>query len=102
MNRRNSSIFSFDRIWDSHLVRGVYLCAWILVGLAAIDVGINFVFAFPKDPKTVNPSAMALYFEYGRSTEAKLARMTRAQSAEAAPIAAAGWYDPMQVEKPIK
>jgi hypothetical protein len=100
MNQRNSSIFNFDHIWDSQLVRGVYLSTWILLGLVLIDVGINFVFAFPEDPKVVNPSALALYFEYGRSSEAKLARMTRVQRSEAAPILAAGWYDPLQVEEP--
>src|SRR4051812_45614049 len=102
MNQRNSSTFNFDRIWDKQLVRGVYLGTWILLSLVAIDVGINFVFAFPEDPKVVNPPAMAMYFEYGRSTEAKLARMTRLQSSESAPILSAGWYNPLQVEEPKK
>jgi len=65
--------------------------AWIAFYLLAIDVGANFFFAYPKDPRNTSPSKMQQYFEYGRSVEGKLDRMTRRTSAESAPIVAAGW-----------
>jgi hypothetical protein len=100
MNQPNSSTSSSDDAKYGPIVRRMRVCAWILVGLIAIDVLINLVFALPADPKVTNPSAIALYFEYGRSSEAKLARMTRAQSSQTAPITLAGWYDPLRVDEP--
>jgi hypothetical protein len=68
--------------------------AWIAFYLLAIDVVANVFFAYPRDPRNVSPSKMQQYFEYGRSVEGKLDRMTRRTSAESAPIVAAGWLPP--------
>jgi hypothetical protein len=79
------------------------LIIWTLLSLVAIDVLINFFFAYPKDPKFVNPSRAQLYFEYGRSIEGQLSRMTRQNRSETAPITLSGWYDPMEpIEEPSK
>jgi len=40
-----------------------------------------------------------MYFEYGRSTDGQLARMTRRDPSKTAPITLAGWYDPIVAEE---
>ncbi len=75
------------------------LGVWLCVGLAAIDLLINVVFAYPTDPKALYPSRLQIYFEYGRSTDAQLARMTRPDKAQTAPITLSGWYDPIVAEE---
>jgi hypothetical protein len=60
---------------------------------------INTVFAYPNDPKAMNPSWLRMYFDYGRSMEAKLRRVTRIDPSQTAPITLAGWYDPLRVEE---
>jgi len=77
------------------------MAAWIAIGLLTIDVTINLVFSYPLDPKITSPSQLRAYFEYGRSVEAKLRRMTRQDRFQTAPITLAGWYEPLEVvEKP--
>jgi hypothetical protein len=68
-----------------------------------IDFSINVLLAYPSDPKVTNPSRLRQYFEYGRSTEGQLARMTRRDKAETAPITLSGWYQPLEtVDYPAK
>lgn len=96
MNLPSSSTFSSDL--PARRRNAVLATAfWIIVWLVVIDVVINIAFAYPKDPKVLNPSQMQLYFEYGRSTEGKLARMTRTDREATAPITLSGWYDPLIV-----
>ena len=71
---------------------------WVCISLIAIDVLINIAFAYPSDPRVTNPSWLRLYFEYGRSTEGQLSRMTRADKTLTAPITLSGWYDPLEVQ----
>jgi hypothetical protein len=81
----------------------IYTAAWVVIGLVVIDILINLVFAYPTDPKVTNPSRLRLYFEYGRSTEGQLARMTRPDRFQTAPITLSGWYEPLEVgEFPAK
>lgn len=72
---------------------------WVCISLVVLDVLINLAFAYPNDPKVTNPSRLRLYFEYGRSTEGQLARMTRADRTQTAPITLSGWYDPLEVHE---
>ena len=65
--------------------------AWIAFYLVLIDAGANLFFAYPRDPRNTSPSKLQQYFEYGRSVEGKLDRMTRRTREESAPIVAAGW-----------
>jgi hypothetical protein len=58
-----------------------------------IDIAINLMFAYPTDPRNTNPSYLQTYFEYGRSSEGKLERMTRHTAEKSAPILAFGWLD---------
>lgn len=71
------------------------LGGWIAVGLAMLDVAVGALFPFPDDPRTTDPGKVALFFDYGRSTEGRLARMVRADPAQTAPITLAGWYRPL-------
>lgn len=76
---------------------------FILLWLAAIDVGANLAFAYPADVRDVNPGRLQLFFDYGRSMEGRLRRMTKADPAQTAPITLAGWYQPLHaVDRPAK
>jgi hypothetical protein len=71
---------------------------WICISLVVVDVLVNVVLAYPSDPRVTDPSRLRLYFEYGRSTEGRLAQMTRADRTQTAPITLSGWYDPLEVQ----
>src|SRR5882724_1498450 len=95
-----SSFISSSSIWNVRRVgSALKVPLWICVSLVVIDVLINIVFAYPSDPKVTNPSRLRLYFEYGRSTEGQLSRMTRADRTQTAPITLSGWYDPLEVQE---
>lgn len=72
--------------------------AWIVVWLIVIDILVDIVFRYPSDPRVTNPGQLRLYFDYGRSAEAKLRRMTGVSRETSAPIALAGWYEPLEVQ----
>lgn len=92
MNPPNSSISSSDM---GERRRVLTLFAWIMAGLLCIDAFVGIAFAFPSDPRTINPPRIALFFDYGRSTEGRLRRMVRADPAATAPITLSGWYEPL-------
>lgn len=64
---------------------------WIVFYLVVIDVAINLIFRFPADPAKIAPTFLQGYFEYGRSVEGKLDRMTRNIGSDAAGILGYGW-----------
>jgi hypothetical protein len=97
MNQLNSSTSNSDETTSSRVLAAAYVAFWVLVGLVVIDISINVLLAYPSDPKVTNPSRLRLYFEYGRSTEGQLARMTRPDRSQTAPITLSGWYDPLEV-----
>jgi hypothetical protein len=99
MNRLSSFIFNSSPDVP-RLGSALRLGAWVIIGLVAIDTLINIVFSYPRDPKELNPGRLQSYFDYGRSQEGKLRRMTRPEKSETAPITLAGWYDPLQVGEP--
>ena len=99
MNRLNLSTSNSDRTGERSITRSIRVFAWIIIGLVTIDVLISIVFAYPNDPKVINPSQLQLYFDYGRSEEAKLARITRTDPSQTAPITLTGWYDPLRVQE---
>jgi hypothetical protein len=103
MNQLNSFTFSSDKMRLRRVGGAVYVAVWVVIGLVVIDILINLVLAYPTDPKVTNPSRLRLYFEYGRSTEGQLARMTRRDRLATAPITLSGWYEPLEVgEFPAK
>jgi hypothetical protein len=103
VNQRSSSIFNSNRTLLRQAVPMIFLVIWTVLALVAIDVLINVVFLYPNDPKFTDPSRMQLYFEYGRSAEGQLSRMTRKSRSETAPITLVGWYEPLEVvEEPSK
>lgn len=71
----------------------VRTAAWTVGVLIALDLALGLVFRMPADPRT-RPSALAQYFDFGRSLESKLRRMIGREDAQAAPVARAGWLDP--------
>jgi len=64
---------------------------WIGAYLAFIDIAINIAFPYPKDPRNISPSTIKQFFEYGRSIEGKLGRMTGRTEDKSSPILEAGW-----------
>ena len=68
MNPPNSSTFSSE---PGEIRRAFKLFVWVALGLILIDLAANLVFAYPSDPKNMAPGRVAMYFEYGRSTEGR-------------------------------
>jgi hypothetical protein len=99
MSQLSSSISSSRTINVRRILPALKVPFWVLICLVGIDVLINVLFAYPSDPKVTNPSRLRLYFEYGRSTEGQLSRMTRADRTQTAPITLSGWYDPLEVQE---
>src|SRR5581483_877934 len=99
MSLPNSSTFSSKARTPTPIYDSVRTVIWTIFWLVAFDVLINFAFAYPPDPKVTNPSRFQSYFDYGRSTEAKLARMTRPDKSQTAPITLSGWYNPLRVDE---
>ena len=99
MNLLNSFISNSDKTNFYRVRSAMQTAVWVFIALVAIDISINVLFAYPSDPKITNPSRLRLYFEYGRSTEGQLARMTRADRSQTAPITLSGWYDPLEVRE---
>jgi hypothetical protein len=97
MNQLNSFTSSSSGTTLRRVASASYVAAWVVVGLVTIDILINLLLAYPADPKVTSPSRLRLYFEYGRSTEGQLSRMTRADRSQTAPITLSGWYDPLEV-----
>jgi hypothetical protein len=99
MSQLSSSISNSSVPIIRRVASALQVPLWVCVGLVAIDVLINIVLAYPSDPKVTDPPKLRLYFEYGRSTEGQLSRMTRADKAQTAPITLSGWYEPLEVEE---
>jgi hypothetical protein len=96
MSQRSSSTSSSEA--NSQVRAALATLAWIIVWLIVLDVLVNIVFRYPADARVTNPSQLQLYFDYGRSAEAKLRRMTGNSAQTSAPITQAGWYQPIVVE----
>jgi len=77
MNQLNSFTSSSSDTTLRRVAAASYIAAWVVAGLITIDILINVLLAYPADPKVTSPSRLRLYFEYGRSTEGQLSRMTR-------------------------
>lgn len=96
MNQPSSSTSSSDPV--SPVRDALVTLAWIVAWLIVLDVLVDIAFRYPGDPRVTNPGQLRLYFDYGRSAEAKLRRMTGINSQTSAPIALAGWYEPLEVQ----
>ncbi|MGK7942099.1 MAG: hypothetical protein AB4062_18470 [Crocosphaera sp.] len=67
--------------------------------LLLFDILINILFTYPQDPLNISPGKLALYFDYGRSTEAKVKRQLGITKETSAPIAQMGWLEPKTWQK---
>jgi hypothetical protein len=74
-------------------IRSLAPFLWGFFYLAMIDIAVNIIFPYPKDPRDIAPSTLQQYFEFGRSVEGKYARMTRKTNDESAPIVSSGWLE---------
>ena len=97
MNPRSSFIFSSEMVSKTASMAALLL--WTALWLACVDLALNLTFAYPSDPKQVKIPTLQQYFEYGRSSEGKLRRMTRTDRTKTAPITLAGWYKPLAVNE---
>lgn len=71
---------------------------WIAAYLLIVDIGIKIILPYPKDPRNVSPSTLSQFFEYGRSVEGKLTRMTRKSDDRSAPILLTGWLQEPRIK----
>ncbi len=71
--------------------RFLFIIGWMVFYLAVIDIAVNTVFHYPGNPRDTSPSFFQGYFEYGRSVEGKLIRMTRPNEDGSAPVVEGGW-----------
>lgn len=99
MTRLNSSTFNSDGANLQHLGRAIHVACWVVIGLVTIDLLINILLPYPNNPKAMNPSFLQAYFEYGRSAEGQLSRMTKADRSQTAPITLSGWYEPLEAKE---
>jgi hypothetical protein len=72
--------------------RQLAVSLWIMVSLVVLDIAVGAIFRMPTDPR-VQPSALQLYFDYGRSIEGKLRRMVKPEDEQSGSIVVAGWID---------
>jgi hypothetical protein len=72
---------------------------WIFFYLAIIDLSVNVLFPFPKDPSITPPTFLQGYFEYGRSVEGKLDRMISNAESKSVPILGYGWIKNKKYEE---
>src|SRR4051794_9396321 len=93
-----SSYTSSSESGPGQVRRALATLAWIIAWLIVLDVLVDIAFRYPSDPKATNPGQLQLYFDYGRSAEAKLRRMTGNSPQTSAPITQAGWYQPLVVQ----
>jgi hypothetical protein len=75
---------------------------YTLLSLIALDVAINVLFRYPADPLNTNPGSFNLYFDYGRSLEAKIFRQLGKTDSQSALIAQAGWLDTQGQDEPTQ
>jgi hypothetical protein len=99
MSRLNSFISNSNGVRFGPAAAAIRVVAWVLIGLVTIDFLIDLLLAYPSDPRVTNPSPLRSYFEYGRSIEGQLSRMTRLDRSKTAPITLSGWYDPIVIEE---
>jgi hypothetical protein len=92
MSLLSSSISSSDPLAKGRALR---LLGWVVLWLVTLDAGASILFRYPDDPRNVSPGKLALYFDYGRSMEGRIRRVTRADPKQTAPITLAGWYSPL-------
>ncbi|MCC6697750.1 MAG: hypothetical protein IT365_19140 [Candidatus Hydrogenedentes bacterium] len=93
MNRHNSSISNSEPSIQTRLRTNAKAALWAVFFLFLMDVSVNLLFPYPGDPHAM-PNAVQRYFEYGRSTEAKLERLIGPTDETTAPIGFAGWLNP--------
>ncbi len=98
MSQANSTISDFGHRGFRQYRSAFQVGVWFVVTLVVIDLAINVLFSYPQNLR-MRPSQFQAYFEYGRSTEGQIRRMTRPEKDETAPITLAGWYNPLVVKE---
>ncbi len=73
------------------IVNAIRTAFWFIIFLIILDVICNLLFPYPSDPLNTSPPQMSLYFDYGRSVEAKVKRQIGETDETSAPLSKAGW-----------
>ena len=74
----------------ANMMTSLPVLAWTLFFLLLIDVGINYLFPYPK-AVDIKPGQLANYFDYGRSIEGKIRRQIGVDDALSSAVSRAGW-----------
>ncbi len=77
------------------------ITVWMLIYIIVIDVAVNILFHYPINPHT-KPGRLQDYFEYGRSVEGKLLKMTRPSAGESGPRVMGGWLKSAKYKSLLK
>ncbi len=102
MKQLNSSTSPSNSALRHHWLDTSITTFWTIAFLVVIDVAVNLFFPYPSDVKK-QPNRLQQYFDYGRSTEGKLYRMTGPTEDTSAPIVSAGWLETQRfTEQPVK
>ena len=64
---------------------------WFIIFLIILDIVFNLLFPYPSDPLNISPSQISLFFDYGRSVEAKVQRQIGPTDDTSSPLSRAGW-----------
>ena len=66
---------------------------WCILFLAIGDLGLNVLFPQPAKRDGESAGSLRIYFDYGRSIEAKIRKMVGETDEETHPMALAGWFE---------
>lgn len=67
---------------------------WFICFLICLDIGINFLFPYPSNPRKTAPGRLNRYFDYGRSIEGKISRQVGSTKEKSGLLAQVGWLNP--------
>lgn len=91
MHLNNLFIFNSKSKSLHPIANAIKTAFWFIIFLIILDVTFNLLFPYPSDPLNVSPPQMSLFFDYGRSVEAKVQRQIGPTDETSSPLSKAGW-----------
>ena len=91
MHLNNLFIFNSKSKPLHPIANAIKTAFWFIIFLIILDVAFNLLFPYPSDPLNISPSQMSLFFDYGRSVEAKVQRQIGPTDDTSSPLSRAGW-----------
>lgn len=98
MLRPSSSTSGSERGPGNDLRDAAIVAAWALLFLAAADVAVDRLYALPADRMAEPKGRLQVFFNLGRSVEAKLRRGVGPTDATTTPLMSSGWIEPPRPE----